>query len=312
MRIYVEPGFLNYFLSLNSKSSKEVEILWNIINSYAEVTWVFNNSVSFEDFEKWEMSNKFYTKISEKASNVVELGKEFKKEINSFKDVAQILLSEKDEDWHRDVLDKVIILTPNNFEIKIRDFSNKFTFKFISDQNNSWNELENLKSNLINEITITDKYSLSFFLEKNNIKKFDNNFIYLMRKILTEKKVRLKVFIKSSDADKGNFESLKQKIIEIAKYIKLHIHDNVSICLINAELDRRFDFHDRNLFSPYYIVKTGKGFERLGNKSVNSEVECYSFLDKWGYDLIRHRKRMVENYESSISLIHTPFKSVVI
>ena len=133
-----------------------------------------------------------------------------------------------------------------------------------------------------------------------------------MRKILTEKKVRLKVFIKSTDADKGNFEGLKHKILELGKYIKLKIHDNVSICLINAELDSHFDFHDRNLFSPYYIVKTGKGFVRLGNKSVNSEVECYSFLDKWGYDLIRHRSRMVENYESSISSIHTPFKSEVI
>lgn len=312
MRIYVEPAFLDHFLSLSATASKEVEILWNIINSYAEVSWVFNNSVSFEDFEKWETSSSFYSTISSKASNGVELKRDFQTDINSFKGIAQILLAEKEENWHKDIADKTIILTPENLEITIRNLSSKFSFKFIADQNNAWDEFDNLQSDLVSEITITDKYALASFLDKSKLEKFDNNFIYLINKLINSGKKKLKILIKSADADRGKHDDLKQKILNLSDYIKNKVHSGLEITVMNAELDSNFDFHDRNLFSPYYIVKTGKGFERLGKKAVNTEVECYSFLDKWGYDLIRHRYRMIKNYEESIATMNTPFKAITI
>ncbi len=119
-------------------------------------------------------------------------------------------------------------------------------------------------------------------------------------------------YIKSSDADRGKYDELQQKIHNLSDYLKNKVNSETEITVINAELDSNFDFHDRNLFSPYYIVKTGKGFERLGKKAVNTEVECYSFLDKWGYDLIRHRYRMIKNYEESISTMSIPFKAITI
>lgn len=312
MRVYIEPLFINYFLSLPKDKSKAVEILWNIINSYAEVTWVFSSEVSFEDFERWEISDTFYTMISSKGSNQVLLNRDFQKDIKKHRDDAQIFLACKYEKWHEEIKNDTLILMQDDFQKTVQEFERKFTFKFISDENNSWNEFHSLQSNLVSSIIITDKYVLSNYLEKNNLRKFDNNFIYLINKITLTGKEHLKILIKSTDVDRGNYDGFKKKIISLSAYFKGKIHPDINVTIVNAELDSDFDFHDRNIFTPYYIVKTGRGFERAGKKSINTEVECYSFLDKWGYDLIRHRSRMVSNYEKSISQINTPFKSVTI
>lgn len=312
MRVYVEQGFKDHFLSLPRDHNMAVKILWNIIDSYAEVTWVFNADVSLEDFERREVSDILFAKISSKGSNEVLVIKDFKEDLKKYQHDAQIYLAAEKKDWHEEIKHKVLLLTPERFAKTLQAFEDKFTFKFIPDENNSWQEFGSLRTNLVSTITITDKYILAAYLDKNNIKKFDNNFVFLINKILHSGDEHLKVLIKSSDLDRGRYDDLKKKLTALSSYLKERLHPDIKITVINAELDGDYDFHDRNIITPYYIVKAGKGFERVGRKSVNTEVECYSLLDKWGYDLIRHRYRMIKNYEESIATMNTPFKAITI
>ena len=312
MRVYVETGFKDHFLTLPRDENKAVKILWNIIDNYAEVTWVFNADVSIEDFERQEVSDTLFAKISSKGSNELLWVKNFQDDVKKYQDVAQIYLAAEKKEWHAEIMPNTLFLTIESFAKTLQDFEEKFTFKFIPDENNSWNEFENLKTDLVSTITITDKYILASYLDKNNIKKFDNNFVFLINKIIRSGSEHLTILIKSSDLDRGKYEDLKKKLTALSSYLKKRLHSDIKITVINAELDGDYDFHDRNIITPYYIVKAGKGFERVGRKSVNTEVECYSLLDKWGYDLIRHRRRMVTNYMQSITQMNIPFKSMTL
>lgn len=307
MKIYVEKEFINHLISLEKSQSKGCEILWSIINDFAEVTWVFNDNINFEDFERWEISNNFYTSISGKGSNSIELNKNFYQEIKNTKTVAQILLTDKSESWYYEDLPNLIVLDILNFEDDIVEIAKKYTFRFIADESSDWIGFSNLKSNLIDEIAIIDKYFLDKFLKTNDVRKLDGNYKYLLNKLLNNKRILLKFYVKSTDADFGRLDELNKKLQLLTKYTKEQISDLISLKFINAELDSKFDFHDRNIISHFYIVKSGKGFTIDQYKRMNTEIECYSFLEKWGYDLIRHRKKMMKDYEESLDSYSSTF-----
>lgn len=310
MRIYVEKEFMNHFVSLQNKRSKGIDILWSIIRDYAEVVWVFNEEVKYEDFEQWEVANSFISTVSSKGSNAIEFNKNFVDEINKGTKSVQILLSNKMENWHGDTIPNLLVFYIENFQKKLEDIAAKLSFRFIADENYHWNEMKNLKISTIDEIAITDKYILDKFLKTKEIKKLDQNFIFLLNKLLASKDMKIKLFIKSTDADFGKFKELKEKLEIMARYTKKSFSEKLSMQIINAELDRDFDFHDRNIITNFYILKAGKGFERIKNKKVNTEVECYSFLEKWGYDLIRHRKKMMKEYEDILGNYPNTFSTL--
>ena len=297
MRVYVEKEFMNHFISLQNKSSKGIDILWSIIRDYAEVVWVFNEEVKYEDFEQWEVTNSFISTVSSKGSNAIEFNKNFIDEIINGTKSVQILLSDKMENWHKDSIPNLLVFYIEDFEKQLEDIAAKFSFRFIADENYHWNGIENLRSSLVNEITIRDKYIIDKFLQTKEIKKLDQNFIFLLHKIMENESFKIKLYIKSKDADFGKLKELQEKLEIMSRHTKKSFSEKLSLQIINAELDRDFDFHDRNIITNFYIFKAGKGFERIKNKKVNTEVECYSFLDKWGYDLIRHRKKMMKEYE---------------
>ncbi|KIA89603.1 hypothetical protein [Kaistella jeonii] len=297
MRVYVEKEFMNHFVSLQNKRSKGIDILWSIIRDYAEVVWVFNEEVKYDDFERWEVTNSFITTVSSKGSNSIEFNKNFKQEIEQDTQSLQIILSNKMENWHKDSIPNLLVFYIEDFEKQLEDIVAKFSFRFIADENYHWNGIENLRSSLINEITITDKYIIDKFLQTKEIRNLDQNFIFLLRKIVENQSFRIKLYIKSKDADFGRLKELQEKLEIMSRHTKDSFSEKLSLQIINAELDADFDFHDRNIITNFYILKTGKGFERIKDKKVNTEVECYSFLEKWGYDLIRHRKKMMKEYE---------------
>lgn len=307
MRVYVEPGFIDHLLSLPKDQNNAVKILWNIINDYSEVTWLFNTSVTFADFERWEISNNFYSSISTKGSNQVLLDRDFKTEILNNNHSSQLLLTETSEPWHSEIENDAVVLTVENFTSVIEKMANDFSFKFIPDDNTHWNEFNSLKHSCVREITITDKYLIDKFLKTSDIRKLEPNFIYLLKKILRKGDYVLNLFIKSADADFGKYEELNKKLQILVNYTIDKVGANISFKIVNAELDRNYNFHDRNIFSPYFIVKAGQGFTRDNSKKINTEVESYSLFDKWGYNLIRHRRRLCNDYLMEINAIPTAF-----
>lgn len=312
MRIYVDPAFIDSFLELPKNSSKAVEILWNIIENYAEIEWVFSEKVSYEDFEKWEVSSKFYTSIISKGSNNIIFNKSFLTEILDKPNDSHIILTSEFESWHDQIRHNAIILTSKNFEQVITKITKNLSFRFLADENRHFDKFAGLRSDKVSEITLTDKYIIAQFLKTGDKKKLDKSFIYLLTKLLPQNFVNINILIKSPDADGGKTEELERKLDILVAYCKERITENLSLKIINAELDYEYDFHDRNIFSKYYIVKSGKGFEINYRANINGEIECYSFLDKWGYDLIRHRTKMYKNYLEGIrgmNNVFTIFKS---
>ena len=307
MRVYVEPGFIDHFLSLPKDQNNAVKILWDIIKDYAEVTWLFNASVTFADFERWEISNTFYSSISTKGSNQVLLNRDFKSEILNNNHSSQLVLAESPEPWHSEIQNHAVVLTVQKFTSVIEKMTNDFSFKFIPDDNTHWNEFSSLKHSCVREITITDKYLIDKFLKTSDVRKLEPNFIYLLKKMLDKGDIVLNIFIKSADADFGKYEELYKKLETLVKYTRAKVGSQIRFRIVNAELDRNYNFHDRNIFSPYFIVKAGQGFTRDYTKKINTEVESYSLFDKWGYNLIRHRRRLCNDYLMEINAIPKAF-----
>ncbi len=307
MRIYVEKEFMNHFISLQNQRSKGIDILWSIIKDYAEVIWVFNEEVKKEDFDQWEISNVFYATISSKASNGVVSVSNFVTDIRANSNEIQILLTTKSEQWHQQFGDSLLVFLPEDFETQIENIAYKFSFRFIADQNHTWKEFEKLKSPMIKRVTITDKYIIDKFIKNKNTKVLDS-YSNVLHKFLNNCNVKLDLLVKSIDVRPNQIDELNEKFNFLSQYCKQNISSNLSLTVINAELKGDFDFHDRNIITNFYIIKAGKGFEKERNKNSNTEIECYSFLDKWGYDLIRHRKKMIQTYLTKIETVQSTFK----
>ena len=298
--MYVDPIFIDFFLKIPKESSDAIKVLWNIIENYAGVEWVFNENITYQDFEKWEVSSKFYSKINSKGSNNVILYKDFLTEISENPTATHIILANKVEDWHDKISQNAIIITPDNFENIINNIVKNLSFRFLVDENKDFIQFDGLKSEKVSEITLTDKYILAQFLKTGDTRKLDRNFIYLFKKLVHQDSVKLNILTKSADADAGKTEILENKLRLLVSYCKEKISENLSFKFINTELNYQYDFHDRNIFSKYYIVKSGKGFEISNRININAEIECFSIFDKWGYDLIRHRTRMCKSYLKEI------------
>lgn len=306
MNVYIEKQFVENFLKIGN-DGEEIKIIWEIIQSYAEVTWFFEEDLTQENYEILEISNQIYKTIATKSSNIKFFNKDFCTEIKRNKDKAQILLADNDEDWHDSVSDYVLIMSTRDFHTKIKDFKRKFSFRFIVNENDHWNELDKLRSAIIKDIVIIDNYCLTDYFEKNDLRKFKSNFIYILNKIVSREN-NLKILVQPNKIGRGNYQ--EEKLKDLGELIRDNTNIDSEIQLINSKLKSKFDFHDRNIVTAYYILRSGKGFSRETEKMINSEVECLCILEPWGYNLIRHRKGLLADYELAISKVSSSFVTV--
>lgn len=298
MRIYIDEKFLQKFVSLDEDKSFGVRALWNIANNYAQVTWFFNSNISERNFAEWEFSNKFLALITGKG-HVKKISLDFETEIVRAKNNIQILFSENYQNWHGDIKKDVLVFTLDNFETNLQTFCEKLNFYYSADDIKGWKGLSALSSVPLKNLTIIDKYVFSLYVEYLDDHLLDNSFISILQNLKIKDYQTIKVYTSLITKSKS-VSDFKYQVENIYDLAKQEINSEFTFSVLNSELDtKKFDFHDRNIFTDYCIVKIGAGFKSSFKKFTNTELEGSSIFEKKGYDMIRYRRRMLDEYHKA-------------
>lgn len=308
MKVFFSKDFLKDFLSKPLGNSVAHQFLDSLLSSYSEIEVIQEGTNTAQEFSKSELRLRYGINGDSRKFSISE---NIEKEI-SLTPSSETALYFTVETKDKSLLDKanIIVLTLSNYEEKISQFKRELSFGFVLNNLKDWNNLKIANSSLVKKhvrnLTVLDPYIFADYYKSGREENIERPFLFLLHKIVAEESVGdLEIFTITEEYDhqmKRNTDYQRdiQNIIEFLDDIlpvdsKFEVIDNGK-----ANQNSKYDFHDRNIFCNLFLVKVGIGFTEKHSVYTNSEVECYSIFEKWGYDLIRHRKTMVSKYRQTM------------
>ena len=283
MDIFIEKEFIYCFEENYPSNSDKVawKILYSIFTEYTRLNWFLNSSE--EDFDSVLLSSKVLMLLANNNSKN-NISNDFYKTLTTTQRPIQTLVFTKDKkEWFNRINDKSIYcFCISNFEKNINEILIKHDKEFdLSDKENKfeWNYFSFI-SDKTNFIFITDPYIFSILKdekEEERIERIKENLISLFKKNLN-KSYHYKIFIISIFG--GTTE-----IFQINNLLKNELSGfNVSFFLIPRNKSfKKFEFHDRLIYTNYSITKSGKGFNLQNINLINSEVITSTIFSKKTY-----------------------------
>ncbi|SNV31994.1 Uncharacterised protein [Chryseobacterium taklimakanense] len=304
MKVFFSKEFLSAFLSKPSYISVADQFLDSLLNSYSEIEIIQEGTNTTEEFSKSELRLRY---------GISGDSRKFILSENIEKDLACTPENQLSLFFTAETIDKsllkmanIIVFTISDYEEKIIQFKRDLSFGFILNSQKDWDKLKIANSSLVKnhleKLTVLDPYIFADYYKSGKVENLERPFLFIINKIAEEESLRnLEVFTITEEFDNNRRSNISyaRDIRAIIDFLDEILPAESSFKVIdNGKVNRssKFDFHDRNIFSNLFILKVGIGFTEKYNDYTNSEVECYSIFDKWGHDLIRHRKRMVSKY----------------
>lgn len=304
MKVYFGKEFLTAFLSKPAYNSVADQFLDLLLSSYSEIEIIQEGASTTEAFANSELRLRYGISGG---SRTFSLSDNIEKEIATCStDCISLYFTSETRDKSLYENPNVIVLTLEDYEGKITQFKKELTFGFILDNLKDWNKLTLSQSSLLKKhlrkLTVLDPYIFSEYYKSGKEEDIERPFLYILNKIVEEDylcDLEILTITEEYDHQRKSVVSYARDIRGIKEFLDEVMPSLSSLKVIdNGKSNRssKFDFHDRNIYSNLFILKVGVGFTEKHSDYTNSEVECYSIFDKWGHDLIRHRKRMVSKY----------------
>ena len=301
MHLYIEADFLIDFEILfeENKNSRPWKILHQIFTEFTGIKLLFDTE------DKLMEQSYYYSRLTDLNPKTEEVGA-FDQHFSTKHRLANqtLILSCKELSDSNKIHEMGgLQFTFENFPSKIEAFieTNDREFDFSDPELKfQWNDLLFLSEIPFNNIVIDDSYIIA---DKAN-QKLKDNLIPLLKTLLNRKIEKCSVTIFTMEV--LNNDDIRKRTDEIAavksrhQFIQSQLASKINkLCFIKKDLTKTFyDQHDRYIYTPFFIISCGKGFNLIPYKTNNSEIICKTFLHKATYrKLQNHYKNFKEVVE---------------
>lgn len=291
MELYIEKEFLdNFNIEFKEEiASKSQLILATILKEYPEIVWFTDHIFdSVEELELIKQDNTFFKAMLVNSTNHKQILSFDEANFNSCKFEQALIFTQEEKEWFDKAKQKgALCFCYDDYEEKINTIINDCNAIKIDlfDVFAGWDSFSILNEIPKNKIVINDGY---LFWEDGNNKPIDQNVAPLLKKITNKKtKISIEVFTNYLNPDPKT-----KKRIELDK-----IKDKLNN--IFRDYDIRFEFiqhheHDRIVYSNFFILECGKGFNFNINKRNNSKITVETIFDKFNYKRINNHLRLLK------------------
>jgi hypothetical protein len=294
MELYIEKKFLDHFNSeFNNNTTKGKKILGNILESYGEIDWFIDCEINnAEQLEMMKLENFFFASRTNYLPpiSVVNIEEHFFKKS---KCELTLIFTFNEEEWFNKAEKKgALCFSYINFESKIDNIlticeSLKIE---LSERFVGWEFFKELKNIPKNKIIINDPYLLA---ENSGNKPIDENLIPLIKNISGNgSEIKVELFT--------NYLNSKtpSEAIDI-EYIKRKLHNVFkSDYKLSIEYIQYYE-HDRILYSNFFIIECGLGFNFNVNRKSNSKITVESIFDNFYYKRLKNHLKNLNNRKSN-------------
>jgi hypothetical protein len=313
MDLYVEKEFIDKINNdyINQKINSSLDIIVSILKDYGEVKMYID--CNEDDLRILENENLLIALKTANTSGPIPIDSTFEDYLFSVFNHEQTLIFTKEKkEWFNKLNQKgALCFCYDDYEEKIKDIITNCHIKIdLSDPSNfpfSWNKIEIIRTLIpLNKIIINDSY----LLRKKHLEK---NLYPLIKSIskntATSKYFWSNIFPKQDQNKKEPYFNMHDiyKLLE-DKYktseIKI-IHNNGAYYNEYLRKDeyfkdsniqekmKNFKFHDRLLYTNFYIIDCAIGFNFDIEKQSNSQIIIETIFEKYSYKRLKnHSKKM--------------------
>lgn len=302
MDLYVEKEFIDKINNdyINQKSNSSLDIIVSILKEYGEVKMYID--CNEDDLRILENENLLIALKTANTSGPIPIDSTFEDYLFSVLNHEQtIIFTNEKKKWFNKLNQKgALCFCYDDYEEKINTIINDCNAIKIdlSDVFAGWDSFSILNEIPKNKIVINDGY---LFWEDGNNKPIDQNVAPLLKKITNKKtKISIEVFTNYLNPDnKGvtlDVEKIKSKLKNIFRDYD-----------INVEFIQHHE-HDRIVYSNFFIIECGKGFNFNVNKRNNSKITVDSIFDKFNYKRINNHLRWLKIKKENSSVLEFAVK----
>lgn len=279
MELYIEKKFLDRFneeYKIDS-NNKGKNVLATILETYGEVNWFIDCEInSPEQLDIYKKENIFFASRTNYLApiSVSSIKSHFFEKSNCDQ---TLIFTVESEEWFGEAEKKgALCFSYNNFDTEIEriiavcdnlkvDLSERFI---------GWNFFKELKTIPKNSLTINDGY---LFVEHSGNKPLDQNLIPLLKNISAiQSDIKVDFFTNYLNSNKPSdaldLEKIKRKLNNVFK----------------SEYKLEFEYiqyhsHDRILYSNFFIIECGVGFNFNTARTSNSKITVDTIFNKFNY-----------------------------
>jgi len=284
MELYIEKEFIDRFNAEYQSDSrnKGKKILASILETYGDVNWYIDCEInSPEQLDKYKKENRFFASRTNYLApiSVLSIKTHF---FEKSKCDQTLIFTIDQQDWFEDAQKKgALCFSYENFDLEIeRVISICDTLKVdLSERFIGWDFFKELKTIPKNRVVINDGY---LFKENSGNKPLDQNLIPLLKNI-TALKSDMNVdfftdFLNSNKpSDAIDIEKIKRKLNTVFKSEYKFVFEYI-----------QHHSHDRILYSNFFIMECGVGFNFNIAKNSNSKITVDTIFDKFNYNRINN------------------------
>lgn len=307
MELYIEREFLdNFYLDYPANPSDAQIILRTIFKEYGDKRTYMNYSVqSPDELASLKAENPFFSELSIHFPPI-EIN-DIEAHFFSNSNCTQTLIFTKEhKEWFESAENQGALCGSfENYESRIESFIKKTHFRIdLSEPFGGWSifHFENLVP--LNFIKLNDNYILT---DKRQ-QRIDDNLVPILKNLINSRNTTdIEILSKDFNPEgQGSIEQIKEAALKRHRKLNSALANfNKSIRLVQNDLVRDFDPHDRILLSNFFMVDSGKGFNLIPFKTSNSQIICESIFNKYTYKRLKNHLKMISNYHKRLDNLST-------
>lgn len=300
MEVYVEKEFIE---KINEDYQNKIETTSSVLDTIVSVLTDYGNVNIFIDcnintLKQLESKNEIIATRTTKFKGPVPIDKTIKEFFLDNAEYDQTLIFVMNEDdWLNKAEEKgVLCFTYKNYEtkiVKILNICNSIKID-LSERFPGWNSFNALKEIPKNYILLNDKYIL-----KNEA--ITQNYIPLVKSLLSHNtQAKIEVY-----TDFLNFPAINQRAIHSDLCEEFNTDYTLDIEIIHLNQYHSLNFHDRILYSNFFIIECPIGFNFKTNKTSNSKITVDSIFDKFNYKRINNHLYHLQKAKENATIIQS-------
>lgn len=290
MELYIEKEFIDRFNAeyQSDSTNKGKKILASILETYGDVNWFINCEInSLEQLDTYKKENRFFASWTNYLApiSVLSIKTHF---FEKSKCDQTLIFTVENQDWFDEAQKKgALCFSYENFDNEIeRIISICDNLKVdLSERFIGWDFFKELKTIPKNRVAINDGY---LFKENSGNKPLDQNLIPLLKNITALKsEMNVDFFTEFLNSNKSSnavdIEKIKRTLTNVFRSDYKLVFEYI-----------QHHSHDRILYSNFFFMECGVGFNFNTVKTSNSKITVDTIFDKFNYNRINNHLRALK------------------
>ncbi|MGM0934606.1 MAG: hypothetical protein ACQEWD_14300 [Bacteroidota bacterium] len=215
-----------------------------------------------------------------------------------------LVFTASEEEWFKEAEQKgALCFSYDNYQTKLSKIIDQCHYKIdLSEQFPGWELFDNLAEIPFTEILLTDNYILTN--QANQL--MDKNIIPLLKTLLNSKgnqEIKLKVFTKEFNIEPENYGYLIEGALQkrLKKLNSGLANFKTRVKIINSVSTLKpIVFHDRVLFTDFFTIDSGVGFNLYPSHVSNSQIQVETIFNKYTYKRVNNLKRLSKKHQNEL------------